>query len=219
MTSSSCKGTTPPVQVPPEVPPEPAATPPGMAMLGTLPRGAPPGPPAPVLLAPWAAANLTSLMRIEESLLSPSVSLICLAKSCALEPPMEKARTRRVKSSSVTLLENRMLESPAAVSNWAKLRSACPASSGMPSRRSLLSETPSRKPVSPLLGSACWSSLQAVWNWPSVRLWLVPYSRVYLIKILRLWRNDRADALRPVSVCAVLAIAASCRYMERWQQD
>src|SRR5258708_1141533 len=146
------------------------------------------------------AEDLNVLMGMEESLLSPSVSLICLAKSCALEPPIEKARTRRVKSSSVTLLENRMLDSPAAVSNWAKLRSACPASSGMPSRRSLLSETPSRKPVSPLLGSACRSSSQAVLNCPSVRLWFVPYSRVYLIRILRLWRNDRADALRLESV-------------------
>jgi hypothetical protein len=156
-----------------------------------------------------AATNLTSLMRMEESLLSPSVSLSCFAKSCALEPPMENARTSRVKSSSVTLLENMMLERPAAVSNCAKLRSACPASSGMPSRRSLLPETPSRKPVSPLLGRACWSSFHAPSNWPSVRLWFTPYSRVYLIRILRLCRKDRADALRLASVWAALAITAS----------
>ncbi len=94
-----------------------------------------------------AAMNLTSLMRIEE-LLSPSVSLICFAKSCALEPPIAKALTSRLKSSSVTLFENRMLERPAAFSNCAKLRSAWPVSSGMPSSRSLSSETPSTKPVS-----------------------------------------------------------------------
>src|ERR1700690_1546868 len=156
-----------------------------------------------------AATNLTSLMRMEESLLSPRVSLICRAKSCALEPPRAKARTSRVKSSSVTLLENMMLDSPAALSNCAKLRSACPASSGTPSRRSLFSETPSRKTVSLFLGSACWSSFHVLSNWPSVRLWVTPYSRVYFTKIFRLCRNDLADALRLTSVGTALAITAS----------
>src|SRR5205085_11775782 len=52
MTSSSCRGTTPPVQVPPPVVagPLPDPEPP---TLGTLPTGAPPGAP---LLAPSAAA-------------------------------------------------------------------------------------------------------------------------------------------------------------------
>ena len=48
-------------------------------------------------------------------------------------------------------------------------------------------------------------------NWPSVRLWFTPYSRVYLIRILRLCRKDRADALRLASVWAALAITASSR--------
>ena len=53
--------------------------------------------------------------------------------------------------------------------------------------------------MSPLAGTACLSSFHVVWNWASVRLWATPYSRVYLIRILRLWRKDRADSLRLVS--------------------
>src|SRR5258708_35518955 len=89
-----------------------------------------------------AATNLTSLMRIEEFLLSPRVSLICLAKSCALDPPMEKARTRRGKSSSATLLGNKVVESPAAGRNLAEAGSACPGFGRVAVKRKLLSETP-----------------------------------------------------------------------------
>ncbi len=206
-TSSSCKGTMPPLQVP--LPPAPACATPEIGTLGTEPSGAPPGSPEPPELAPCAAAincksfcgslshclnsgpmdcaascaaiesspvvgsaatNLTSLMRIDCVLLSESVSLICLAKSCAFEPPMAKARTSRVKSSSVTLFENRMLESPAALSNCAKLRSACPVSRGMPSRSNLSSDTPSTNPLSCVLGIASCSSFHAVSNCPAVLL-------------------------------------------------
>src|SRR5258706_12336457 len=87
-----------------------------------------------------AATNLTSLMRMEESLLSPSVSLICLAKSCALEPPIENARTRRVKSSGDSFLEKRVVDSPPVGSNGGDLGSAMPPPVGLPSRRNVFVE-------------------------------------------------------------------------------
>ena len=59
--------------------------------------------------------NFTSFRRIDEFLLSPSDALSCLAKSCALDPLVEKAVTKWVKSSSVTLLEKLILANPAAV--------------------------------------------------------------------------------------------------------
>ncbi len=118
-----------------------------------------------------AATNFTSLILMVLFLLPPlNASLICLETSWALEPATVKARTRRVKSSIVTSFEKCRLASPAVVKSWAKLFSACPASSGIPSSSSLLSETPRRNPPSPPLGNPCCNSLQAVSNWPSVRL-------------------------------------------------
>src|ERR1700733_2371569 len=51
ITSSSCRGTTPPVHAPPAADP-PVTTPAGIGMEGTLPNGAPPSPPEPPELAP-----------------------------------------------------------------------------------------------------------------------------------------------------------------------
>src|SRR5712671_277784 len=99
-----------------------------------------------------------------------------------------------------------MLARPAAVSNCAKLRSACPLSKGVPSSSSLLSATPSRKPVSPVFGSPSRNSFQVMSNCPSVRLCFTPYSRVYFTRMFRLWMNARADALRIASVWAVVEI-------------
>ena len=94
----------------------------------------------------------------------------------------------------------------------------CPVSSGMPSRSSLFSETPSTKPPSPVLGNACWSSADATSSWSSVRLWLVPYKRVYLIRMFRLWRKARADALRLASTWAAFEMVASSAVIELWLQ-
>src|SRR6266446_1701758 len=104
-----------------------------------------------------------------------------------------------------------MLAKPAAVSNCAKLRSACPVSKGVPSSRSLLSATPSRKPVSPVLGSPSCNSFHVIWNWPSVRLCFTPYSRVYFTRIFRLWINARADALRIASFWAIVEMTSPSR--------
>ena len=118
-----------------------------------------------------AAINFTSLiLMVLFGLPAPSASLICLAKSCALEPAIVKARTRRVKSSTVTSLEKCRLANPAVFNSCVKLRSACPASSGIPSSRSLLSETPNRNPLSPAVGRPCCSSFHVIWNCASVRL-------------------------------------------------
>ena len=48
-----------------------------------------------------AATNFTSLTRIRSH--PARDSFICLERSCALDPPKAKARTKRAKSSSVTL--------------------------------------------------------------------------------------------------------------------
>src|SRR6266478_7889778 len=104
-----------------------------------------------------------------------------------------------------------MLAKPAAVSNCAKLRSACPVSKGVPSSKSLLSATPSRKPVSPVLGSPSCNSFHVIWNWPSVRLCFTPYSRVYFTRIFRLWINARADALRIASFWAIVEMTSPSR--------
>src|SRR5258708_32212865 len=92
-----------------------------------------------------AATNLTSLMRMEESLLSPRVSLICLAKSCALEPPIEKARTRRGKSASVTLFGKRMADKPAAGSHLAEAPPGFSGSRRVACRRKFCCAHPERK--------------------------------------------------------------------------
>src|SRR5579864_2339095 len=115
-----------------------------------------------------AATNFTSLILIElPCLVAFRASLICLATSVAFDPATVKACTRRTKSSSVTSLGKCKLASPAVVSKVAKLFSAWPDSSGMPSSSNLLSETPSRKPP---LGNALCNSLQVVSNCASVRL-------------------------------------------------
>ena len=212
MTSSSCKGTTPPAQVPPGAAFAPSAM--GPRTLGTLPTGTLPGPASGApLLAPSAAAiscsnfcgslshclnsgprvwaaiwaamltspvagsaatNLTSLIRMEAVLASPKVFLISLTTSWARDPPRAKARTSWRNSSFVIWLEKWMLARPAVVNSCAKLRSACPVSNGVPSRRSLFSETPSRKEPSGPLGRPSCNSFQVVANCPSVRLWSRP---------------------------------------------
>ena len=112
-----------------------------------------------------AATNFTSLMRMPlPALVSPKASLICFATSWALDPATVKARTRRTKSSSVTSLEKCRLASPAVLNRVAKLRSAFPVSKGIPSSNSLLSDTPSRNPASPVVGNPCFSSFQVISN-------------------------------------------------------
>ena len=118
-----------------------------------------------------AATNFTSLiLMVLFCLPAPNASLICLATSVAFDPATVNARTKRTKSSSVTSLEKCRLASPAVVSRVAKLFSAFPDSSGIPSSNSLLSETPRRKPASPPAGSAVCNSFHVVSNCASVRL-------------------------------------------------
>ena len=103
-------------------------------------------------------------MRIEAVLLSPKVLLISLTTSWALDPPMANARTSWINSSLVTWFEKWMLARPAVVSSCAKLRSACPVSSGIPSSSSLFSETPSRNDPSAPWGRPSCSSFQVTYE-------------------------------------------------------
>src|SRR5690348_8952469 len=103
-----------------------------------------------------------------------------------------------------------MLASPAVVRSCAKLRSACPVSSGMPSSSNLLPETPNRKLPSSLFGNPFCNSAQVVSNWPSVRLCSNPYKRTYFTRILRLCTKARAEALRLSLDVSTVEIPCSC---------
>ena len=94
-----------------------------------------------------------------------------LWRAVSSQPVAEGKFVRVIKIEGLKLyVEPVEAASPAVDKSVAKLRSAFPVSSGIPSSSNLLSETPNRKPASPVVGSPCCNSFQVVSNCVSVRL-------------------------------------------------
>ncbi len=115
--------------------------------------------------------HFIDLDRATVLLAPPSASLICLATSVRFRSGDGKGAHQ----ANEVFLGDVFGEVQAGQSGrrsaaWRSCFSAFPVSSGMPSSSSLLSETPSRKPLIAAVGSPCCSSFHAISNCASVRL-------------------------------------------------